>query len=341
MPTLSQPSSSPTSQIVMENLICWKCFRKWARVKEIFISRRRNRWGRRFRFVRIFGVRNVVSLERDLDSCYIGNMKLHVNLPRYRRDGYGSKRGGLYFNEAKAKGGDVHNHIQRKNKEVWREKGEKEEKTKNSSGSQSYADAMKRPGQGQWSGPSVTTRVQSLPWLTISMVGCMLDEFDFESMQEECLKGGMSMFKTKYLGDKLVLLSRKTEGRMEGLVKLHREWFYSVFADIKPWFVHDVVSYKRVWVRRYGLPFQLWSKECLSKVVGEVATVVGIDEATLSWDFLEYALCQVRLLKSCKANFSKEFRINGRLYNITAVKEAVKTGGVHLCCNCARIKSYE
>jgi len=163
----------------------------------------------------------------------------------------------------------------------------------------------------------------------------MLDEFNFESMQEECLKGGMSMFKTKYLGDNLVLLSPKAEGRMEELVKLHREWFYSIFADIKPWSMHDVVRYKRVWVRCYGLSFQLWSNECLSKVMEEVAMVVGIDEATLSWDCLEYARCQVRLLKSCKANFSKEFRINGRLYNITVVEEAVKIGGGDLCCKCA------
>jgi len=80
-------------------------FQKWARVKEIFISRRRNRWGRRFGFVRFFGVRNVASLERDLDSSFVGNMKLHVNLPRYRRDGLGSK-GGMFFSaEMKPRGG--------------------------------------------------------------------------------------------------------------------------------------------------------------------------------------------------------------------------------------------
>ena len=145
----------------------------------------------------------------------------------------------------------------------------------------------------------------------------------------------MSMFNTKFLDDNQVLLSPKAEGRMEELVKLHREWFYSVFAEIKPWSMHDVVRYKRVWVRCYGLPLQLWSKECLSKVVGEVAMVVGIDEATLSWDNLEFARCQVRLLKSCKAYFSKEFCINWRLYNITVVEEAVKSGGVDFCCKCA------
>ena len=56
-------------------------------------------------------------------------------------------------------GGDVHHHTQRKNKEVWREKGGTEENNKSGTGSQLYADAVKRSTQGQWSGPSVTTKV--------------------------------------------------------------------------------------------------------------------------------------------------------------------------------------
>jgi len=56
-----------------------KVFQRWARVKEVFISRRLNKWGRRFGFVRFFYVRNVGRLERELDQIYIGNMKLFVN----------------------------------------------------------------------------------------------------------------------------------------------------------------------------------------------------------------------------------------------------------------------
>jgi len=61
-----------------------KIFQRWARVKEVFISRRRNKWGRRFGFVRLCDVRNVGKLERDLDQIYIGSTKLFVNIPKYR-----------------------------------------------------------------------------------------------------------------------------------------------------------------------------------------------------------------------------------------------------------------
>jgi len=63
-----------------------KVFQRWARVKEVFISRRLNKWEMRFGFVRFFEVGNVGRLEKELDQIYIGNLKLHVNVPRYRRN---------------------------------------------------------------------------------------------------------------------------------------------------------------------------------------------------------------------------------------------------------------
>ncbi|XP_068503621.1 uncharacterized protein [Phaseolus vulgaris] len=69
-----------------------KIFQRWARVKEVFISRRLNRWGRRFGFVRFFDVANVSRLEKELDQIYLGKMKLNVNIPRYRRTDFGPRK---------------------------------------------------------------------------------------------------------------------------------------------------------------------------------------------------------------------------------------------------------
>lgn len=68
------------------------------------------------------------------------------------------------------------------------------------------------------------------------------------------------------------------------------------------------------------------SKNCFSKVVAEVATLVDVDKAMSSWEYLEYTLLQVRLLKSCKAELSKGFPINGQIYNINIVEEVVNQG---------------
>jgi len=62
-----------------------KIFQRWDRVKEVFISRRLKRWGRRFGFVRFFDVENVGRLETEHNQIHIGNMDLYVNILRYRR----------------------------------------------------------------------------------------------------------------------------------------------------------------------------------------------------------------------------------------------------------------
>lgn len=61
----------------------WKIFQRWGRVVEVFISRKLNRWGNRFGFVRFSDVKNVSKLEFGLVAIRIGSMKLYANLPRY------------------------------------------------------------------------------------------------------------------------------------------------------------------------------------------------------------------------------------------------------------------
>jgi len=63
----------------------FRVFQKWSRVREVFISKRPNRWGRRFGFVRFYPVQNELQLEQQLDQIRIGNLNLFVNLPKYRR----------------------------------------------------------------------------------------------------------------------------------------------------------------------------------------------------------------------------------------------------------------
>ena len=148
----------------------------------MFISKRLNRWGRRFGFVRFFDIGNVVSMERELYRCYIGNMKLHVNIPRYKRKGMERKGGVLNTAEKTRNGGGVPSHVQRKSKEVWREKREKDVIRKGNV-KQSYADAVRRTTHDLWRGPSLTTTAHILPWMTNSMVGHMSSELNFELLQ--------------------------------------------------------------------------------------------------------------------------------------------------------------
>jgi len=140
-------------------------------------------------------------------------------------------------------------------------------------------------------------------------------------MCEEFIKGGMSRIKLRYMGDNLVLLTPKNGERMEEVIRPNKEWFVSIFEDIEPWSDTYEADHKIVWIRCHKLPVMFWNKDCFSKVVEEVASLVDIDESTLAWENLEYARLQVRLLKSCKVEITKEFKINGHVYNISLVEE--------------------
>lgn len=50
---------------------------------DVFIAARRTKQGWRYGFLRFGGVTNPKGLERNLYNIRIGNVKLHVNLPKY------------------------------------------------------------------------------------------------------------------------------------------------------------------------------------------------------------------------------------------------------------------
>uniref|UniRef100_K7N556 RRM domain-containing protein n=1 Tax=Glycine max TaxID=3847 RepID=K7N556_SOYBN len=60
----------------------WYHFKKWGDVRETFISKQKNKNGRRYGFARFKGVKDVHKLERQLDQIVIGGQKLYVNIPK-------------------------------------------------------------------------------------------------------------------------------------------------------------------------------------------------------------------------------------------------------------------
>ena len=54
-------------------------------MREIFISPKRNRNGRRYGFVRFKGVEDVHQMEKKLDSMVFGGLKMYVNTPKFGR----------------------------------------------------------------------------------------------------------------------------------------------------------------------------------------------------------------------------------------------------------------
>ena len=64
----------------------WHHFKKFGDVREVFISKNRNKNGRRYGFARFKGVEDVHSLEKKLDDIVYGGLKMYVNTPKFGRN---------------------------------------------------------------------------------------------------------------------------------------------------------------------------------------------------------------------------------------------------------------
>jgi len=318
-----------------------KVFQKWAAVKEVFISRRPNKWGRRFEFVRFLDVKNVVRLEGDLDRIYIGNRKLHVNIPKYLRNQHVPRReerrtqgwehnqnqkedGARAVRDDKGKGklslavrddkGKGQQNVKGVLKEVWMEKR----------GNKSYAEIVAGGSHDQWKGPVVKSQQNTPQWMLKSLVGSLREGVDFGKLEEELVKGGMKMVKARFMGDDQVLLT-PTEGEvMEDIIKTNEAWFDIFFSSVRSWTHNYGVNNRIIWVRCFGLPIQVWNRDCFTKVIREFAksaTVVAVDEASLSWEVLEYARLKVRVQNGGSVRWARRMQVNDLLCDILVEEE--------------------
>lgn len=61
----------------------WKIFKRWGKVCNLYIDRKRDKNGYRYGFARFVGIQNDLDFARKLDAINVGSMKLHVNIPRF------------------------------------------------------------------------------------------------------------------------------------------------------------------------------------------------------------------------------------------------------------------
>jgi len=169
-----------------------------------------------------------------------------------------------------------------------------------------------------------------------SSIGQFKEELSYDQVDEEFIKGGINLMQVRFLGDNFALLTLKEGMVFEMFYSDNQQWVDSVFVSIKPWTPAFVVDHKRVWVRCYGLPLALWNMDGFTKVVGKEVKLVFVDDATLSWENVEFARFQVHTSLSHSLRWAKSMRLNDMWCSIV-MEEEVVTDGRGICkCN-----SYE
>jgi len=278
----------------------WKIFQRWGRLKEVFISRRLDRKGRRFGFVRFWNVKHQGQLESELDAIRIGNIKMQVNIARFSKE----KEKSTPAPKEKPKVATV-----------WKRKDDH----------QTYAQAVKSPIKKHYQRNEITTTENEIEWLNRCVVGRVNNYDLIESIQEHFIMGGMGSLSAKYMGDNMMLISGGEGIEVTKVVEENKSWFETMFDSIVPWSNREIAGNKVIWVRCRGLPLSCWNEECLTKVMATFGTLIKVVQIVNSKKDFEHIRVKVRVPIAVDMRLLwKDIKINGHVYHITLEEEFLK-----------------
>ena len=195
----------------------WYHFKQAGDVREIFISPKRNRNGRRYGFVRFKGVEDVHQMEKKLDSMVFGGLKMYVNTPKFGRTH-------RVNSQPVVRGRMEGQHHTEGVRDVYQ--GTKQAaNVKFPQGS--YAEAVRRHTprtEQRWtqakensrccistSSVSLDIQVIGQQWLKGAWVGRLKNLAMFDSLEDEMLWDIDETISPRYIGDDMVLLLGLTD----------------------------------------------------------------------------------------------------------------------------------
>lgn len=306
----------------------WTIFQRYENVWEVFIAPKRDKKGKRFGFVRFTDVKNPVKLERELDTILIGNMKMHVNFPRFEkkkpretgsfrqpvRDG--TKKPGTAVPGIKPK-----NHTQKLANIAVKSYARAVSSEPGILHMDMKFDASKdqpRPPIENWNGPIVH---DGFDWLKRSMVGVIKNMDLIPSLQNAAMIEGLKYIQIRYLGDDFVLLTGPEDLDLEEALKGTDEGPDAVFDVLYPWSPLDAPDYRVTWLRCTGLPVHMWDKECFAEMVKPVGDLISIDAQTSSFSRLEFAKILVRTNCPYRISHYRRVNINGVVYHLRLMED--------------------
>jgi len=185
-----------------------------------------------------------------------------------------------------------------------------------------FSNAVAKPGKLEWKGKIISSEPLKLSWLQGSWVGTMGDYMPLSVLHEDMLHEGLCSVRVRYLGDKQVLFSSQDGVKLDEVIEGNKERLCKIFVTLKPWGDGIAIGKKVVWTRCKGLPLTLWTVDCFRKVLGNTATLVDVDEATLNWEQLEYARLKVCSAVASKVHVCQEMWINDSVYQVSVEEES-------------------
>ena len=313
----------------------WYLFKKLGDLREVFISKRRNRNGRRYDFVRFKGVEDVHSLERKLDNIIFGGLKMYVNIPKFDRNKLGMSQQAV---QGRAMGEQKEDHRGR----YLRMKPEMNVGVKG----RSYAEAVTRNLQttaqrGSSSKDdgiyyrSRSTVYLDIPatgqkWLKEAWVG-RLNNVALYDRVEELPWEIAATTSPKYIGDDMVLLLGLTDDQARNLMEEQIEGQDPIFYSMEKWNSRMRPGHRLIWVRCWGIPLMMWDTQHIKKIIAGVGDMVDVEDDVENLRQLDVIRVLIKTSCSPLINHTVSVHMQGEIFNVHIVEESVSLADPPYC----------
>lgn len=297
----------------------WDVFKKFGDVDEVVIPPKRDKRGKRFGFVRFFGVRDPSFFAIKLDNIIIGSKKMFVNLPRFQREGMGGASQ-KYTGAGHAPTNAPRSHV----KQSWRN----DEK--------SYACAVKkgvRDGGGRgvpynkglkscnYAHLKFHVNEERIKKCSSAFIGKVAKVGTSYEIQEEFYRHGLFSIKAIPMGSNLVLLEAENVDDVPALVNDEKEWLLEWFDEIRAWSPKEIDSERIAWIRCYGVPYHAWTEEFFSFLVSAFGEFICLDDNTKNKGSMDVARVMYRTRVHDLVNRIIKIDINGDVFSIKIVED--------------------
>ncbi|KAJ9535114.1 hypothetical protein OSB04_un001810 [Centaurea solstitialis] len=248
----------------------WKAFACQGVVVDLYIAKKRSRWGKRFGFVRFIKVVDWKRLEVDLNNIWIGKYRIRANLARFNRkrnkirDGV-VKEGPPSSTRVRSRPSTPEAIIKKK----------------------SFADVVRGTGYKSSGGVVmggkhleevvVSPSPENLASLDRSLVGELKSFQSLISLGDLRILEGWPEVRFSYLGGLSVLLEFPSNDAsslfLSGASQVWKDWF----SSLNRWSVAHLPAKRTALLDVYGIPVHVWNKDSLLKMGQIWGDVVNVE----------------------------------------------------------------
>lgn len=242
----------------------WKTFDSLGVIVDLYIAKKRNRWGKRFGFVRFIKVSDSKKLEEELNGIWIGSFRLLVNLARYNRRDVSANR----IERRSGTNGSVNVGTHHAGNQKLSYAAAVKGLTRDDSG---LVDRGLREHEVIDLVPSLAT----LTHLESSLIGELISFEALNSFGEINALEGWSEVRLSYLGGlsiQLEFISPSAASKfLEGGNSAWKDWFSSL-----EFWNRKLLPKKRIaLIELQGIPLHVWNKDSLVKIGNRWGEVVN------------------------------------------------------------------